>query len=293
MSNPVQQTPAFSDGTIRRFLLAQLSASEQSAFEAALFTNSQLEPRVRLSEIELIDDYAADRLRAKHCAAFHEQFLVTAGRQKKLEVSNALRRNVIGQTFSQAAPSAAKQLFNWPRLGWRIAFTLVGLIVLFASALVIRREPQLVRGIIPKRFRPVAVATPTPQAAHHSANSSQSPVHRDEPPSLPAHEAAPQMIVLRPGVTTEAPVFTRTYDSSNVVRLELTLERSESATFSIVVTTSGGEVVHNVPGIYVEHADRMDFDVQVERLKAGDCQVTLTRISGEPGVVGTYYFRVP
>ena len=101
------------------------------------------------------------------------------------------------------------------------------------------------------------------------------------------------MIVLRPGVTAEAPVFTRTHDSSNVVRLELTLERSESATFSIVVTTSGGEVVHNVPEIYVEHADRMDFDVQVERLKTGDYQVTLTRISGEPRVVGTYYFRVP
>lgn len=292
LSSPGQHQ-SFPDGTIRRFLLAQLSANEQSAFEAALFTDSQLEQRVRLAEIELIDDYAADRLRVNERAAFHEKFFVTPGRQKKLEVSNAFRKSLAADV-SAPAHSSAKQLFNWPRLGWRIGFALVALIFLFASALVIRREPQLVKRIIPKRFRPVAVASPAPQAAHHSANSSGSAGHLDESTPLPAHEAAPQMIVLRPGVAADNPtVLTRAENKSNVLRLQLTLERTESATFSIVVTTSNGEVVHKVPEIHVENLDRIDFDVQVDRLGAGDFQVTLTRITGEAGVVANYYFRVP
>lgn len=294
MSTSGLQHQDCSDGMIRRFLLAQLSASEQSAFEAALFANLQLEQRVRLAEIELIDDYAADRLGAKQRAAFHENFLVTAGRQNKLEISNALRRNIIAQTFSEAAPSSAKELFSWPRLGWRIAFALVALIVLFASAMVIRREPQLVKRIIPKRFRPVAVSTPTTVPAHHPTNSSEAPAHRHDSTALPAHEASPQSTVLTANVSEENAPFVNVPSSGpNAVRLELMLERNESALFSAVVTTGTGEVVHSVSEIRVETADRVDLDIPSERLKAGSFHVTLTRINGEPGVAGTYYFRVP
>ena len=70
------------------------------------------------------------------------------------------------------------------------------------------------------------------------------------------------------------------------------LERNESATFSVVVTTSNGEIVHNVPEIRVDASDRIDFDVQIEQLKPGDFQVRLTRLTGEPGVAGFYHFRV-
>jgi hypothetical protein len=159
--------------------------------------------------------------------------------------------------------------------------------------MVIRREPQIVKRIIPKRLRPAAVVTPTPEPAHHATGSSGPDVHRDEPPPLPAHEASPQTIVVRADSSADvAPVISLTNNAGKTVRLELMLERNESATFSIVVTNSNGEVVHNVPEIYVERADRIDFDVQVDRLKAGNYEVTLTRINGEAGPAGTYYFRV-
>ena len=144
MLDPVQQHQAFSDGTIRRFLLAQLSREEQSAFETALFTNAQLEHRVRLAEIALTDDHAAERLRASERAAFQQKFLVAAARQKKLEVSAALQRSLANNLVSQQARSLPMPVFLWPRLAWRIAFAIVVLMVLFASALVIRREPQIV-----------------------------------------------------------------------------------------------------------------------------------------------------
>lgn len=292
LSSPGQQPP-FSDGTIRRFLLAQLSRAERSAFETALLTNLQLEHRARLVEIELIDNYAADRLRANERVAFQQTFLVTAARQKKLEVSVALERSLANRLVSQQAASTPSPVFPWPRLAWRIAFSILALAVLLASVMVIRREPQLVKNVIPKRWRPVAVVTPTPQAAHHATSSSESLVHRDEPPPLPAHEASPQTIVLRANSSPDnASVVSLSNNAAQAVRLELMLERNESATFSVVVTTTKGEIVHNVPEIRVKASDRIDFDVQIERLKPGEYQVTLTRLTSEASLVGTFNFRV-
>lgn len=291
-----QQTAAnISDGTIRRFLLAQLSRGEQSAFEQALLINPQLEQRARLGEMALIDDYVLTRLKASDRERFQKEFLVTTARRRKLEVSNALRQTfAAGNVSPPARSSSAQSLFVWPTFAWRIAFGIVVLMVLFASAVVIRREPQIVNRIIPKRLRPAAVVTPTPQTAHHATSSPESPDHRDETAHLPAHEASPQTtVLLASSLPDDAPIVRLANNGSTLVRLELMLERNESATFSAVVTTSSGEVVYDVREISVQDRDRLGFDVPIERLKPGVFQVTLTRLTGEPSAVGTYYFRVP
>ena len=294
MSNSNKQQSPFSEATIRRFLLAQLSRGEQSAFERALLMNSQLEQRARLAEIALIDDYVLSRLKANDRELFQKKFLVTTARRRKLEVSFALRQTfAVENALQPARSSGAQSLFVWPTFAWRIAFAMVLLMVLLASALVIRKEPQIVRQIIPKRLRPGAVVTPTPAAAHHPLNSAESADHRDETPQLPAHEASPQTLVL-PATSSpdKAPVVSLANNASKAVRLELVLGRNESATFRVAVTT-GEEVVYSVAEISVENADRIDIDVPIERLKPGVFQVSLTRINGEASAeVGIYYFRV-
>ena len=294
MTSSDQKQQSFSDATIRRFLLAQLSREVQPAFERALFADPQLEQRMRLAEIALIDDYVLNRLKTDDRGVFQKEFLVTTARRRKLEVSHALRQTFAVENVSLLVHSSSTQsLFDWPTMAWRIAFAVVVLTVLFASALVIRREPQIVKRIIPTRLRPAAVVTPTPQTSHHAAGSSESPEHRDETPQLPPHEASPETIVLEANANADtAPVVSLTTSGANVIRIELKLERTESATFSIVVTNSGGEVVHNVPELHLEDADRIDFDIQANRLKAGDYQVILKRISGEPAAQATYHFRV-
>ncbi len=290
-----QQTAAnISEATIRRFLLAQLSRAEQPAFERALLTNPQLEQRARLAEIALIDDYVLSCLKANDRELFQKEFLVTTARRRKLEVSNALRQSFAVENVSQPArSSSAQRLFVWPTLAWRIAFAIVVSMVLFTSALVIRREPQIVKQIIPKRLRPAAVVTPTPAAAHHPTNSAESPDHRDETPQLPAHEASPQkMVLLASSLPDNAPIVSLANNASNAVRLELMLERNESATFSAVVTTSSGEVVYDVRELSAQDRDRLDFDVPIERLKPGVFHVSLKRINDEASAVVIYYFRV-
>lgn len=287
------QPQTFSDATIRRFLLARLSANEQSAFEEALLSSSHLEQRVRQAEIELVDDHAADRLKANERAAFRQKFLVTSEREKKLAVSIALRDR-LSDSESQSVRWPAKRSFSWPRLAWRVALAGVALVIVLASVLVIRREPTLVKRIIPKQLRPAAVRTPAAQSAHHPADSSESTTHREGLPALPGHEAGPQTVVLHANVTADsAPVVALAQSGAQVVRIELMLERSESKTFGIVVTTTSGEIVHNIPAIRIDNADRIDFDVAFERLKAGDYHVTLTRLHDEPATtMTTYYFRV-
>jgi hypothetical protein len=288
------QHQSFSDDTIRRFFLSQLPVSRQEEFEAALFVDSQLEQRARLAEIALIDDCVLGHLKANDRNAFQKEFLVTPARGRKLEVSNALRQTFAVENVSQPARSSiAQRLFAWQAFAWRIAFAIVVLMVLFASALVIRREPQIVKRIIPKRLRPAAVVTPTPQAANHATTSSDSPVHRDEPPPLPAHEASPQTMVLRANMRADdAPIVDLTNNAAKAVRLELMLERKESATFHAIVATIGGEIVYDVREINAQDTDRLNFDLPVERLKPGNFQITLKRSDGETSVVGNYYFRV-
>lgn len=294
MSNSGQQQQSFSEAMIRRFLLARLSRGEQSAFERALLMNPQLEQRARLAEIALIDDYVLSNLKANDRELCQKEFLVTTARRRKLEVSNALRQTFAIENVSQPARSAsAQRLFVWPTFAWRVAFAIVVLMVLFASTLVIRREPHIVKRIIPKPLRPATIVTPTPAAAHHPANSPESPDHRDETPQLPAHEASPRtMVLLASSLPDNAPIVSLAIDASSTVRLELMLERNESATFSAIVTTSSGEVVYDVREISPQDRDRLDFNVPIERLKPGVFQISLKRINEEASAVRTYYFRV-
>src|SRR5216110_1364386 len=83
----------FSDEAVRRFLLGSLSPTEQSRFEHSLFADEALDERVRLAELELSDDYTANLLGRADRELFRRRFLLTADREKKLEVSRALHRN--------------------------------------------------------------------------------------------------------------------------------------------------------------------------------------------------------
>jgi hypothetical protein len=286
----------FSEATIRRFLLAQLSRGEQSAFERALLMTPLLEQRARLVEIALIDDYVLNRLKANDRDVFQKQFLVTTARRRKVEVSSALRQTLAVENLSQSARSSnARNPFVWPTFAWRVAFAIVFLMVLFASALVVRREPQIVEQIIPKRLRPAAVVTPTPSAAHHPANSSESRDHRDETPQLPAHEAAPQtMVLLASSSPDTAPSINLPTGERDIVRLQLRIEDGKPRIFRAELLSIDGQPVFTAESLISNQSDasRIDFDVPSRLLKQGEYQVKV-KPAGEGSMeeLRSYYFR--
>src|SRR5438128_7829234 len=111
-----------SDETIRRFLFAQLGGDEQVAFEDALFKDSKLERRARLTEIEISDDYVFDKLTSRQRQLFTENFLLTSDRRNALEVSTALRAQL-----AEASDSRPFLIGSWALLllrhpAWKFAF---------------------------------------------------------------------------------------------------------------------------------------------------------------------------
>src|SRR5436190_8085255 len=202
----------FSDEAIRHFLLGNLNSAEQSLIEHSLFSDGGLEERVRLAELELSDDFAADRLTSAERDLFRQRFLITAGRETSLEVSKALRKDFAPARVT-TQPSLRQQissLFDIRQHAWKYAFaTLSLMLLLLAAALLVRKEQsRLVNdGPRPQHAVPKPSATSTPVNSHHSGNA-PAPVHTETSPALPPHEGLTSSVVLAGGTVLEsAPVI--------------------------------------------------------------------------------------
>jgi len=284
----------FSDEAIRRFLLGRLSSTDQSIFENSLFTDGELEERVRLAELELSDDFAADRLSGAERDLFRQRFLLTAARETNLEVSKALRQNFAQARF--ATPSSFRQqinsLFDIRQHAWKYAFaTLVLMLVLLATALLLRKEQSRLAEDR-SRSRPAAPrpsATAMPQPAHHPSNSSV-PAHTETPPDLPPHEGLPTSAVLVLGKPLESAPLIST--SGEVITVQLELGQPLAEYYDVNLTTISGESVFSANSL--RRANEMVVcDVPTNVLRPGDFQVVLTRIDGESKQsAGIYYFRI-
>src|SRR5438067_510269 len=173
----------FSDDAIRRFLLGELTVTEQTAFENRLVADNELEARVRLSELGLADDYVQRRLTRAESLRVQERFLVTRDRQHMAAVSQALR-----DRFTPATHRSAQGFFNLDNTAWRYAFAAAILIIVFATVWLGVKERRLA-GPVPPPIRVLPTSSPTqsPVVAHHPVGSS-APTHQEEATPLPEHQ---------------------------------------------------------------------------------------------------------
>src|SRR2546423_12193806 len=104
----------FSNDAIRRFLLGELTVTEQTAFENRLVADTELEARVRLSELGLADDYVQRRLTRKDSLRVQERFLVTKDRQHMTAVCQELHHR-----FAPATHRSVQGFFNLDHAAWR------------------------------------------------------------------------------------------------------------------------------------------------------------------------------
>jgi len=280
--------PQFSDAVIRQFLLGELRASDRLSFERALFCDSSLEQRTRLEEIALADDYAMRRLRGKDRSAFIERFALTATRRNQIEVSTALSERFAPQADVQRA----KTWLTLEHPVWKLAFATMILIMLFATIWLATKEPRIVKRFLPHRTRPAAATTPTPEVAHHAEHTSEPASHREDSPAPPSHEAATNTIVLDSTTTQEnsATVTLVTVRDQNV-RVQLLVSENTPSTYLAELMDSRGEVVYSNANIAQPvEAGRINFDIPIEHLAAGDFQIRLTRSSD--GKQAIYFLRV-
>ena len=282
----------FSDEAVRRFLLGSLSPTEQTRFEHSLFVDDSLEERVRLTELELSDDYAANRLSRADGDLFRQRFLLTADREKKLEVSRALHRNFAGAVSSEGAGwwQGVAGIFDLRRNAWKYAFATLALILLFlATALFVRKE-QSRFVFTPPRPGPKPSATTTPRMTNHSTNT-PAPSHSETSPEMPLHEGLATSVVLNTGTPLEsAPAISVNGDS---VTIQLILDDPIAESYEASVMTMAGESVFSANELKRTADKTLGFDLPASSIRTGDFQVALTRIDGESRQSGgTYYFRV-
>jgi hypothetical protein len=285
--------PAFSDEAVRRFLLGSLNTTEQSRFEHSLFVDEALEERVRLTELELADDYTANRLSRADRDLFRQRFLLTADRERQLEVSRSLHRNfaasvsIDGPGFWQSAVGS----FDVRRHAWKYAFaTLALLLLLLGTALLIKKENSHLVNRDAPRVSPRPTATAAPQPAHHPTDSS-APRHNEASPALPLHEGLTTSLMLDSGTALEsAPTISA---SGDLITVQLMLNEPLADSYEVNVANISGEPVFSAEGLKRTEDKTLGFDLPTSSIKPGDFRVTLTRLDGESKqTVGTYYFRV-
>jgi len=294
----------FSDEAVRRFLLGELSAAEQPLFEQGLFTDVGLDARVRLAELDLADDYAYGRLNGAERELLEEKFLVSADRQRKVEVSRVLRdrfASVVVVEGKATFVAGLRSLFGFTRPAWRIAFGVLILLILFGTVWLVIKEPriasQITNRIIPRRSTPPSA----PREAGHPTNTSM-PEHQITPSPMPIHDqtaASPVSvsIALMPAVspqTSEMPALDLPKGDQDVVRLQLALKPDQTGPYREELVTIEGSSVFGAESLKpIDSRAGINFDVPARLLKTGDYQIKLSRVDGgSKGSVASYYFRV-
>ena len=286
---------AYSDETIRRFLLGALSGTEQASFEQSLFTNDELEERVRLAELELSDDYAAGRLSTPERDLFEAGFLLTADRQQQLNVSRAMQQTLSFQSparVDQSVMARVVNVFDLRRHAWKYAFAALILMLLLGAAILVTKQRLRItqRHTSPTPVTPKPSATVVPQPAHHAPNSG-SPSHTEQPPALPLHEGLTPSVVLNSNTPLEAAPLIRT--SGEVVTIELRLDAPLADFYDVKVMTTAGESVFITNGIKRTESETLGVSVPGSAIESGDFQIVLLRADGDSQPnAGTYFFRV-
>jgi hypothetical protein len=99
---------------IRRYLLKQLSASEQETVEFRLLSDDAFSEELDIVEDELIDEYLANELSRKERKQFENTFLASPNRQQKFKAAQAVNR-YFGRSSPQPmpAPSRFEILRRW------------------------------------------------------------------------------------------------------------------------------------------------------------------------------------
>jgi hypothetical protein len=286
------ESKTFSDEAIRRFLLGGLNSNEQTAFEHSLFVDPLLEERVRLTELELSDEYSANRLSAADRDLFRRQFLLTTERQTKLEVSRALYDSlavpkvVASTTFWESVVG----IFDIRRHAWKYAFaTLTLILLLLATALLIKKDQSRLVFRTPKAG-PRPSASSTPRMAAHSTNA-PAPSHSETSPTLPLHEGLTTSVVLYSGTPLEAAPTIST--DGDIVMVQLKLDGQLAESYEVTITLTTGESVFSAAGLRRTEDQMLSFEVPTSSITRGDFQANLTRVdSASKQNAGTYYFRV-
>lgn len=249
-----------SDAVIARYLLGELPAEEQEAFERRYFGDPELLDRMDAVEDDLIDDYVRNALTPEQRQQFERHFL-DPRRRERVRMAEALRR---------AAPARAS------RPVWMLPLAAA----LFVGALLtIVWMAMRERPVAPS---PVVAERPAPHVAPSSLPSA-SPTETAPPPPLQI-----ATIVLSPGLTRgdDTPPALVIAPRTDSVRLEALLE-VEAPRYDAVLQRMDGTEVWKGSALTAREG-MLVLTIQRDRFRRGEHLLTVTA----PDFIADYAFDV-
>lgn len=299
-----------SDAIIRRYLLGAISEKERVRVEERIMVDDDFFEQVGLLEDELIDQSLKGDLSAADRKRFEDWFLCTADRRQKLRFARALHRYA-----ADAAPVPDPIRHGWQSFAGffqplrpALVHALAGGLLVLAIAgpwqyvRMARLESRLATLQAEQQNRKTEEKLPNAPSDGRQAlggpiekqiRNGEKEVLRSE--SMQLAMAVPPSFLLSPGALRDSgrPQRVAIPKGATLVRLRLDLSENLFATYKVVLSGEGGEILSLNRLKALESADRITVTLEapVSALPGGDYKLQLFG-TGEPDAVETYTFRV-
>lgn len=305
-----------SEQTIRRYLLGELSESEQSALEERYFTDPQIFNEVLKTESEVVDGYVRGQLVNEVRERFEQSYMAHPARSERVKFAAALTSRL----DQKKEPGTGEQLTSavswWQRLlallggqrpTLRFSVALATLLIMLGGVWLLvesrrRQQSELARTQADReaqeqRERP-RLAQPTPDETKLAEHNPQ-----QIPQPTPTLDSAPRSVSLaltvggvRGGDKTKTPTLiipTGTTQARLLVNLK---ENNYSSYRASLQTIAGVEIFDqtNVKPRSTKSGARFVFTMLTHRFASGDYVLTLRGINpdGEVDDLSKSLFRV-
>ncbi len=316
MSKPEEigsdESSSFTDDQVRLYLLCQLNEAARVKFEACLLADDDLAQRARLAELELSDDYAADRLSMVEREFFEKKFLVTEGRRADLSVSRALHEPAAANAAAirDEAGSWLQNLLALFSFRGSPVFATAGslaiLILIAGAAWFTVRQVRKAESLTA-----LHEAAPTLEPNENSVNQSTPIQPAPSPQASPDKKAATSPTPAEPQTPATLATFTLFPGSlrgsgdlarvvvpkgkRDIVRLVLVPEADGQGVYRAQLLSAEGESILMRARLRIskdKSEPRVVFEIPAQLLKVGDYQIRLSRqLDGKTEPIGSYYFR--
>lgn len=307
-----------SEQTIRRYLLGELSESEQSALEERYFTDPQIFNEVLKTESELVDGYVRGQLANEVRERFEQSYMAHPARSERVKFAAALttrldqkKEPVTGEQLTSAV-SWWQRLLALPggqRPTLRFSVALATLLIMLGGVWLLvesrRRQQselartQAAREAQEQRERP-RLAQPTPDEAKRVERT---PQQISQPTPTPTLDSAPHSVSLalivggvRGGDNTKIPTLV-ILPGTTQARLLVNLKENNYPSYRASLQTIAGVEIFSQTNVKPGRAKTgasFVFTVPAHKFASGDYVLTLRGIDpdGEVDDLSKSLFRV-
>jgi hypothetical protein len=246
-----------------RYLLGELPAEEQAAFEKAYFEDPRVFAEVSDAETALIDDYVRGRLSPEMRGRFEQVYLADPRRRERVAFAEALAARVDARSATGTKSGGAGWRFTWEStrplaFAAAIVFAMAALMWYISQPLTNRQEStQATAPDAPGRVAPPTPENRTAPDASASARENSGELRRDRAEAASGRKGGPPApiapltpgvpptlaLVLAPGARDAgaSPPATWTIPAgATEVRLALTIREPESQRLRVILRAVGG-----------------------------------------------------